>query len=193
MTPEENSIFLSFILRDDLTPENQEVFQLSITPANGSPAFGCFVTNGCYQQMEVVIIDDDGGLLYNRYLWPFYSQAYKLPCVSTCYLGLIRARVLCQQKGWDRGGWVAPGCFAHSSCKAWLYKGHGHWHLVDYNSCPGFVNRLRRCYAHPLGSSFLTGKASWGLSRCLPTKPECWLAPVSRSQTPARVWLRETS
>ena len=62
MTPPENSIFLNYFILDDLTPENQEVFQLSITPAISSPDFGCSVTNGCYQQIDVVIIDDDGGL-----------------------------------------------------------------------------------------------------------------------------------
>lgn len=58
--PGRTYIYFAYLIYGDLTPENQEVFQLSITPANGSPAFGCSVTNGCYQQMEVVIIDDDG-------------------------------------------------------------------------------------------------------------------------------------
>ena len=62
MTPPEDSIFLSYYIWNDLTPENQEAFQLSITPAISSPDFGCSITNGCYQQIEVVIIDDDGGL-----------------------------------------------------------------------------------------------------------------------------------
>ena len=40
----------------------QEVFQLSITPAIGSPAFTCTEANGCFQQLEIVIVDDDGKL-----------------------------------------------------------------------------------------------------------------------------------
>ena len=62
MDPKENSILLSYLIYDDLTPENQEVFQLYITPDISSPPFGCSVTSGCYQQIEVVIIDNDGGL-----------------------------------------------------------------------------------------------------------------------------------
>ena len=60
-----SSITTGYLLHDDLTPENPEVFQLSITPAINSPRFGCSITNGCYQQIEVVIIDDDGGLSNN--------------------------------------------------------------------------------------------------------------------------------
>ena len=46
----------------DNTPENQEVFQLSITPAIDSPTFTCTEANGCFQQLEIVIEDDDGEL-----------------------------------------------------------------------------------------------------------------------------------
>ena len=60
LLPYYNYTYFTYVLYGDHTPENQEVFQLSITPANGSPAFGCSVTNGCYQQIEIVIIDDDG-------------------------------------------------------------------------------------------------------------------------------------
>lgn len=52
--------YFSYLIHEDSTPENQEAFQLSVTPANYSPAFGCSITNGCYRQIEVVIIDDDG-------------------------------------------------------------------------------------------------------------------------------------
>ena len=38
------------------------------------------------------------------------------------------------------------------------------------NSCPGCMSRLRKYYSYYLGGSFLVGKASWTLSRCLPTK-----------------------
>ena len=38
------------------------------------------------------------------------------------------------------------------------------------NSRPGFVSRLRKCYSHLLGGSFLAGKASRAPSGCLPTE-----------------------
>ena len=60
LTALESSIYLPTLILDDLTPENQEVFQLSVTPAIESPDFGCSITNGCYQQIEIVIIDNDG-------------------------------------------------------------------------------------------------------------------------------------
>ena len=46
----------------DEVPENQEVFQLSITPDISSPTFTCTEANGCFQQLEIVIVDDDGEL-----------------------------------------------------------------------------------------------------------------------------------
>ena len=60
MRPEENSISFTYLIQDDPTPENQEVFQLFVTPNPGSPAFSCDIYNGCYLRVEVVIIDDDG-------------------------------------------------------------------------------------------------------------------------------------
>ena len=36
------------------------------------------------------------------------------------------------------------------------------------NSWPGCMSRLRKCYSHLSGGSFLAGKASWALSGCLP-------------------------
>ena len=57
-----NTIFSYQIIGDDI-PENQEVFQLSVTPEIGSPTFTCTQANGCFQQLEVVIVDDD------RELW----------------------------------------------------------------------------------------------------------------------------
>ena len=62
MDPRENYITTSYLVCDDLTPENHEVFQLSVTPEISSPPFDCSITNGCYQQIEIVIIDDDGEL-----------------------------------------------------------------------------------------------------------------------------------
>ena len=62
MTPKENSILLPYLIQEDPTPESQEVFQLFVTPNPGSPAFSCDTYNGCYQILEIVIIDDDGEL-----------------------------------------------------------------------------------------------------------------------------------
>ena len=62
MRPEENSISFTYLIREDPTPENQEVFQLFVTPNPGSPAFSCDTYNGCYQRVEIVIIDNDGEL-----------------------------------------------------------------------------------------------------------------------------------
>ena len=32
------------------------------------------------------------------------------------------------------------------------------------NSCPGCMDRGRKRYSHPVGGSFLAGKAAWALS-----------------------------
>ena len=60
MTPNETSISFAYQIIGDLIPENQESFQLSVTPAIDSPSFSCSITKGCYQHVEVVIQDDDG-------------------------------------------------------------------------------------------------------------------------------------
>ena len=60
--PSELNIPFSYLIIGDNTRENQEVFQLSITPAIGSPTFTCTEANGCFQQLEIVIVDDDGKL-----------------------------------------------------------------------------------------------------------------------------------
>ena len=67
LEPSEANILFSYRLIGDNTPENQEVFQLSITPAIGSPTFTCTEANGCFQQLEIVIVNDDGEL--GRYLF----------------------------------------------------------------------------------------------------------------------------
>ena len=36
------------------------------------------------------------------------------------------------------------------------------------NSWPGCMSKLRKCYSHPSGGSFLAEKAFWALSGCLP-------------------------
>ena len=38
------------------------------------------------------------------------------------------------------------------------------------NSCPGCMDRLRKCYSHLVGGSFLAGKAAWALRGCLTTE-----------------------
>ena len=58
---EPNTLFSYQIIGDDI-PEYQEVFQLSITPEIGSPTFTCTEANGCFPQLEIVIVDDDGEL-----------------------------------------------------------------------------------------------------------------------------------
>ena len=58
---EPNSLF-SYLIIDDDIPENKEVFQLFITPEIGSPAFTCSQATGCFQQLEIVIVNDDGKL-----------------------------------------------------------------------------------------------------------------------------------
>ena len=60
LEPVEPNIEFSYQILGDNTPENQEVFQLSVTPEIGSPTFTCTQANGCFQQLEVVIVDDDG-------------------------------------------------------------------------------------------------------------------------------------
>ena len=62
LTPNDSNISFSYQIIEDNSPENQEVFQLSITPAIGSPTFTCTQANGCFQQLEIVIVDDDGEL-----------------------------------------------------------------------------------------------------------------------------------
>ena len=62
LAPGQDNISFSYRIIEDNTPENQEVFQLSVTPAINSPAFSCSEANGCFQQLEIVIQDDDGEL-----------------------------------------------------------------------------------------------------------------------------------
>ena len=62
LLPFEPTITFCYQIIGDNTPENQEVFQLSITPAIGSPTFTCSQANGCFQQLEIVIVNDDGEL-----------------------------------------------------------------------------------------------------------------------------------
>jgi len=62
LDPTQPSRQFAYQILGDEVPENQEVFQLSITPAIGSPTFTCTEANGCFQQLEIVIVDDDGEL-----------------------------------------------------------------------------------------------------------------------------------
>ena len=62
LLPFEPNIAFSYQIIGDNIPENQEVFQLSVTPAIGSPTFTCTQANGCFQQLEIVIVNDDGEL-----------------------------------------------------------------------------------------------------------------------------------
>ena len=58
--PNETNTPFPYQIIEDNVPENQEVFQLSITPDNASPPFTCTEATGCFQRLEVVIVDDDG-------------------------------------------------------------------------------------------------------------------------------------
>ena len=60
LDPPQPSGLFSYQIIGDNSPENQEVFQLSVTPAIDSPTFTCTEANGCFQQLEIVIVDDDG-------------------------------------------------------------------------------------------------------------------------------------
>ena len=60
--PTQPSRQFAYQIIGDEVPENQEVFQLSITPNISSPTFTCTEANGCFQQLEIVIVDDDGEL-----------------------------------------------------------------------------------------------------------------------------------
>ena len=62
LSPSEPNTLFSYQIIGDNTPENQEVFQLFITPAIDSPTFTCTQANGCFQQLEIVIVNDDGKL-----------------------------------------------------------------------------------------------------------------------------------
>ena len=68
--PSDPNLSFAYQILGDNTPENQEVFQLSITPAVNSPTFTCAEANGCFQQLEIVIVDDDGEL--GRFLLIFH-------------------------------------------------------------------------------------------------------------------------
>ena len=60
LQPNEPNTLFSYQIIGDNTPENRKVFQLSVTPAIDSPTFTCTEANGCFQQLEILIVDDDG-------------------------------------------------------------------------------------------------------------------------------------
>ena len=62
MDPRQNMIFFAYQIIGDNTPENLEVFQLSVTPGPNSSFFSCS-SPGCYQRLTIQIQDDDGELL----------------------------------------------------------------------------------------------------------------------------------
>ena len=85
LTPREQVIHFAYRIIEDNTPENQEVFQLSVTPVINTPSFGCNITNGCYQQIEIVIEDNDGGLCvhFSDYLTSTDYKVVKLQSITT--------------------------------------------------------------------------------------------------------------
>ena len=78
LAPSQPNRVFSYQIIADNTPENQEVFQLSVTPAIGSPAFTCIQANGCFQQLEVVIVDDDGELQNSTDLFEVMNCSHQL-------------------------------------------------------------------------------------------------------------------
>ena len=78
LTRNDSNISFFYRIIEDNTPENQEVFQLSITPAINSPAFTCTEANGCFQQLEVVIVDDDGELQNSTDLFEVMNCSHHL-------------------------------------------------------------------------------------------------------------------
>ena len=80
LDPSQPNRLFSYRIIGDNMPENQEVFQLSITPAIDSPTFTCTKANGCFQQLEIVIVNDDGELrqiivlIIITFLLHFFSQ-----------------------------------------------------------------------------------------------------------------------
>ena len=81
LLPYETNTPFSYQIIGDNTPENQEVFQLSVTPAIDSPTFTCTQANGCFQQLEVVIVNDDGEL-WQIFLF-FVIQPASLTTIAT--------------------------------------------------------------------------------------------------------------
>jgi len=73
LAPSQPNRIFSYQIIQDNTPENQEVFQLSITPEIDSPTFTCTQTNGCFQQLEIVIVNDDGELIIIHIIINFFS------------------------------------------------------------------------------------------------------------------------
>ena len=71
--------------------------------------------------------------------------------------------------GTGRGGWchlqgVVHMAAARLGCKRAMVG------IEWANSCPGCMNRPRKCYSHLLRGLFLAGKVAWALSEYLPTK-----------------------
>ena len=109
---------------------------------------------------------------------------------------MVAARLGCQSAmvgtGWANS---CPGCmdrlrkrYSHlvGGCRKGETGGHpqGDMHMVAArlgcqsamvgtwwaNSCPGCMDRLRKCYSHLVGGSFLAGKVAWTLSGCMTTE-----------------------
>ena len=80
--------------------------------------------------------------------------------------------------GTGGGGWGHPQGAVHMAAarfggkKAMVGTGWA-------NSCPGYMNKLRKHYSHISGGSFLAGTAFWALSGCLPTESADYCMLVS--------------
>ena len=86
LDPPQPNFFFAYQIIGDNIPENQEVFQLSVTPEIDSPTFSCTQANGCFQQLEIVIVDDDGKFgkisrfLYLHFLIQLIEHEFRSNC-----------------------------------------------------------------------------------------------------------------
>ena len=100
----------------------------------------------------------------NNYPFKPYST---LLVISYC--ALCGGFCISRKGGTGGGGWGHPQGALHMAaarlgCQSAMVGTR--W----ANSCPGYMDRLRKRYSHLVGGSFLAGKPAWVLSECLPTE-----------------------
>ena len=140
---------------------------------------------GCMSRLRKCYSHLSGGsFLAGKASWAL-SGCLPIESADHCMLvnegAWLRSRVCLRKGGTGGGGWGHPQgdvqgavhmAAARLGCKRTVV-GTG-W----ANSWPGCMSRLRKCYSHLSGGSFLAGKASWALSGCLPMESadHCMLA-----------------
>ena len=73
------------------------------------------------------------------------------------------------RKGGTGGsGWVTRRCCTHGSARLGCKRIMAGTRWANFH--PGCINRLRKCYSHLVGGSFLAEKAAWALSGFLPSE-----------------------